>query len=76
MASLTPKIPPSKGGIYLGTAAYATLENLRLLGVTHRLSCLMTKEEEKAWISHIEGGAPIPELTYSEDVDEGIIVAR
>jgi predicted protein tyrosine phosphatase len=60
---------PDGGKLYLGTEAFAFSEGgLASLGITHRLSCLMTREEEVEWLAYAAEGtdtlAP-PQLAFS-----------
>ena len=73
-----PKDPP-KGALYLGTEAYQRTAEFAALGVTHRLSCLMSSQEEAEWMAYAGGaaGATPPKLAFSTSQDaSGIMVAR
>ena len=46
----------AEGSLFLGTEAFALSKGgLESLGCIRRLSCLMTKEEEDAWLAFAEG---------------------
>eukprot|EP00615_Pteridomonas_danica_P013328 CAMPEP_0114348394 /NCGR_PEP_ID=MMETSP0101-20121206/14662_1 /TAXON_ID=38822 ORGANISM="Pteridomonas danica, Strain PT" /NCGR_SAMPLE_ID=MMETSP0101 /ASSEMBLY_ACC=CAM_ASM_000211 /LENGTH=130 /DNA_ID=CAMNT_0001486271 /DNA_START=88 /DNA_END=481 /DNA_ORIENTATION=- len=74
--------------LFLGTEVYAESKSgLKDIGVTHRLSCLMSKEEENQWITYAtfdhtkadESEVPIlPNLQFiiAPPNEQGIIVAR
>lgn len=42
----------SRRRLYLGTECFVT--SIHKLGITHRLSCLMTHEEEKQWMEYAD----------------------
>ena len=68
--------------LFLGTKGFADRPgNLSTLRITHRLSCLLTKDEEHAWEAFAnKTGAPCPPLAYialDGDGDDGRVqVAR
>ena len=67
------------GALYLGTEAFHRTAEFATLGVTHRLSCLMSSEEEAGWMDYAGGveGARQPAISFSTSRDEsGVSVAR
>ena len=68
--------------LFLGTKGFADRPgNLANLGITHRLSCLLTKDEEHAWeaFANNKTDAACPPLAYialDGDDDDRVQVAR
>ena len=72
-----PTIRIGRGTLYLGTNAFVA--SAASVGVTHRLSCLMTAEQEDQWRAFTCGvvGAGLPELTFTTERDrDGVLVGH
>jgi protein-tyrosine phosphatase len=74
------KEPVGSGHLYVGTAIFAdTAGALADLGVTHRLSCLMSSEEEAQWMAFAGGNSSDrPHLTFTLHGPDsmGLVTAR
>ena len=66
------------GVLYLGTEAFLRTDEFTALGVSHRLSCLMSSEEEASWMAYAgKVSTRKPELAFTSAHDEsGVMVAR
>jgi len=63
------------GKLFLGTEAFAlSKDGLLSLGITHRLSCLMTKDEETAWLAFAAGAIPTPPALTFTAGEEGPVL--
>jgi len=65
--------------LYLGTEAFQRTVEFSALEVSHRLSCLMSSEEEASWMAFAGGAAGTrePDLVFTTSCDEsGVVVAR